>query len=294
MDASASINWFPGHIAKAIRKIYDDIKFVDVVLEVLDARIPKSSRNRDVWKEISRPFLLVLNKSDLADPVETKRWLEYYKSKGIHAVSMECKCGKNINLLKKEIQHIMEEKRKKWQLKGMENKKARVMIVGQPNTGKSSLINRFAKGYKVKSENRPGVTKANQWISIDKNIELLDTPGVLPPKIQDKLSQYSLAFTGAIKDEVLDRELIALELTSFLSGKYPNLLKERYKLQDSEVNSISGYELLSFIGKKHQCLASGGEIDILRTSDKILSDFRSGKIGRITLELPPSAEIKQN
>lgn len=285
MNTVGNINWFPGHMAKAIRKIYDDIKLVDIVVEVLDARIPISSRNTDIWKDISHPFLVILNKNDLADSVETNRWLEYYKSRGIHAIPMECSSGKGINLLKKEIQQIMEEKRKKWQKKGMNNKKIRAIVVGQPNTGKSSLINRFAKGHKAKSENRPGVTKANQWISVDKNIEFLDTPGVLPPKIGNSFSQYNLAVTGTIKDELLDTEAVTIELISLLRKKYPDLLKKRYKIQEGEIGSmLSAHEILAFIGEKQHCLASGGNIDMLRTSNKILSDFRRGKIGKITLE----------
>lgn len=285
MGQTENINWFPGHMAKAIRNIKENIRIADIVIEVADARIPISSRNSDIQKIIGeKPILLVLNKSDLADSKQTEKWITYYTQKGINTISMECKSGKGIGLLKKKINHLMGKKCEKWQLKGISRKTIKAIILGEPNTGKSSLINRLATSYKVKAENRPGVTKKNRWIPIDETIDVLDTPGILPPKIQEVISQNNLAFTGAIKDEVLDLESVSLKLISFLIENYLEMLKNRYKINDEEINNAVPYEILILIGKKRGLLTLGGEVDIQRTSIMLLSEFREGKIGKITLE----------
>lgn len=285
MGQTENINWFPGHMAKAIRNIKENIRIADIVIEVADARIPISSRNSDIQKIIGeKPILLVLNKSDLADSKQTEKWITHYIQKGINTISMECKSGKGIGLLKKKINHLMGKKCEKWQLKGISRKTIKAIILGEPNTGKSSLINRLATSYKVKAENRPGVTKKNRWIPIDETIDVLDTPGILPPKIQEVISQNNLAFTGAIKDEVLDLESVSLKLISFLIENYLEMLKNRYKINDEEINNAVPYEILILIGKKRRLLTLGGEVDTQRTSIMLLSEFREGKIGKITLE----------
>lgn len=285
MGQTENINWFPGHMAKAIRNIKENIRIADIVIEVADARIPISSRNSDIQKIIGeKPILLVLNKSDLADSKQTEKWITHYTQKGINTISMECKSGKGIGLLKKKINHLMGKKCEKWQLKGISRKTIKAIILGEPNTGKSSLINRLATSYKVKAENRPGVTKKNIWIPIDETIDVLDTPGILPPKIQEVISQNNLAFTGAIKDEVLDLESVSLKLISFLIENYLEMLKNRYKINDEEINNAVPYEILILIGKKRRLLTLGGEVDTQRTSIMLLSEFREGKIGKITLE----------
>ena len=285
MGQIEAISWFPGHMAKAIKQIQNDIKIVDAVAEIIDARVPMSSKNPDVSKIIlGKPLLTILNKSDLASPSDTEKWVEYYESIGNSAISVSCNSGKWIPLFKKKVYQLVKDKAEKWKSKGIKNKTIRVVVLGEPNTGKSTFINKLANSARVKVENRPGVTRTNQWISIDRNIELLDTPGVLPPRIEGERAQCHLAFTGAIKDEVLNIEDIAVKLLDFLIKNYPEKIKKRYKLEDQDLNRALIYEVLNTIGKNRGLLISGGEIDVLRTSNMILTDFRSGKMGHITLE----------
>lgn len=279
------INWFPGHMAKARREIKEKIKLVDVAVEIVDARIPVSSRNNDIKEIISnKPHLIVLNKSDLADEKHTQEWIKYYKRNGILAISMQCNSGKGIDNFIKSLKTIMKDKIDKWNSKGMIGREIKAMVLGEPNTGKSSLINRLARGLKVKTENRPGVTRGNQWISTGKGIQILDTPGILPPKINGEMAQLNLSFTGAIKDDVIDIEAIAVKFLDFMCKNYPQNLIERYKLKKDEVIENSAYEVLECIGRNRSFLIPGGEVDTERVAGMLLSEFRSGKMGKITLE----------
>lgn len=285
MGPDREINWFPGHMAKARRNIKDDICAVDALVEVLDARIPVSSKNTDIDDLIrNKPVLVVLNKSDLADPQRTKEWVEYFSKQGIESMAVSCKSGGDLQSITKKIVHITSDKLNKWRSKGAVGKKLKVMIFGEPNTGKSSIINSLVKKNKVKTENRPGVTRGIQLIPIDDKIDLLDTPGILPQKIYGKSSQYNLAITGAIKDEIFDAEEAALNLIGFLVKNSKANLKARYNLDDKDLNLLNEYDILRLIGKNRKILIKGGDVDTLSTSKIILSEFRAGKIGRITLE----------
>lgn len=285
MNPNGTINWFPGHMAKSKNSIKENIKLVDVVAEVIDARIPLNSRTPDIIRfAINKPLILVLNKSDLADKKSTDEWIKYYKSKDIIAISMDCNLGKGLYEFKEAIRNSVRDKIILWGAKGIKDKPIKVMIVGQPNTGKSSLINRLAKRCKAKTENRPGVTRLVQWLTVGDGIELLDTPGILPTKIHSRIGQENLAFTGAIKDDILDLEYMAVRLLSILCKEYPERVKMRYEIEYKKIETLSGYEILELIGKKRGFLISGGEVDLNRTSKMFISEFRAGKIGGITLE----------
>ena len=280
----ASIQWFPGHMTKTRRMIQSSLSLVDGVVEVLDARIPFSSRNPEMDKLVKdKPRMLLLNKSDMADDSSTEKWIDYYKSKGFTVLKTDCKSGNGLkgflpavkgNMLKQLI-----EKRRG---KGIEGAPIRLMIVGIPNVGKSSFINRMAKSKKAKVEDRPGVTRNKQWIKFGGNVELLDMPGVLWPKFEDQGVARKLAFTGAVKDDILDIEALAAFLLENLSVNYPEAVSERYKIDKSG----DGFELLSELGRKRGMLVSGGEVNTERAAITLLDEFRSGKLGKITLELP--------
>lgn len=276
------IQWFPGHMTKTRRKIQEVLPIIDAVAEIVDARIPVSSRNPDLADIIKdKPLMILLNKCDMADPAETAKWIEHYKKQGISAVPVDCKTGKGIGNFKDMVKTVLAGKLEQYREKGMVGKPLRVMVVGIPNVGKSTFINRIAGNSRVKAENRPGVTRGNQWVSIDKQLELLDTPGVLWPKFEDRAVGERLAFTGAVKDGVLDIELLAVRLIENLKKNYPELLKERYKLTDLEDEP---YELLCAIGKKRGMVIRGGETDTERASAMLLEEYRNCKIGRISLE----------
>ncbi len=284
MSEMQSIQWFPGHMTKAKRKIAENLKLIDVVAEIVDARVPQSSRNPD-FDELfsSKPRLIILNKSDIADPQKTKDWVNFYNDEGYHAVSVECASGKGLNNFNSTVRNILKDKIENAKLKGIK-KTVRVMIVGIPNVGKSSLINRLSKGKKAKVEDRPGVTRGNQWFTVADGIEVLDTPGVLWPKFDDMNVGEKLAFTGAIKDQIVDTEQLATRLLEYLRFEYAENLIERYKLMGHDVENISPLELLRLIGKKRGMLISGGEIDTERAAIMVLDEFRSAKLGRITLD----------
>ena len=285
MGQVEAISWFPGHMAKAIRQIQSELKLVDAAIEIVDARVPMSSKNPDASKiMLGKPVLTILNKSDLANQSDTEQWIKYYENSGKSAMAVSCNSAKWVPIFKKRINQLLKDKVERWKTKGIKNKTIRVIVLGEPNTGKSTFINRAASSVKVKAENRPGITKVNQWISIDKTIEMLDTPGVLPPKIKGEKAQSYLAFTGAIKDEVLNIENIALNLLDFLIKNYPEKIEKRYKLENQSFNDKQAYEVLNIIGRKRGFLTSGGDVDILRVSNMVLSEFRAGKIGQITLE----------
>lgn len=287
MSEMQNIQWFPGHMTKTKRQIQASLKLVDAVAEILDARIPLSSKNPDLQKLIqNKPKVVLLNKCDMANQTATSRWIDYYASRGITAIAVDCKSGKGLNKFAPAVNNVLSERRERLKAKGMVNPMLRIMIVGIPNVGKSSFINRVAKQNRAKVEDRPGVTRGNQWYSIAKNIEMLDTPGVLWPKFDDKIVGERLAFTGAVKDQILDTELLAVRLLDFLRSLKPADFMVRFKLEDIDLDAIDSYELLNVIGKKRGMLISGGEIDTERAAIMLLDEFRSGKLGRITLEMP--------
>ena len=287
MSEMQNIQWFPGHMTKTKRQIQASLKLVDAVAEILDARIPLSSKNPDLQKLIqNKPKVVLLNKCDMANQTATSRWIDYYASQGITAIAVDCKSGKGLNKFAPAVNNVLSERRERLKAKGMVNPMLRIMIVCIPNVGKSSFINRVAKQNRAKVEDRPGVTRGNQWYSIAKNIEMLDTPGVLWPKFDDKIVGERLAFTGAVKDQILDTELLAVRLLDFLRSLKPADFIARFKLEDIDLDAIDSYELLNVIGKKRGMLISGGEIDTERAAIMLLDEFRSGKLGRITLEMP--------
>ena len=287
MSEMQNIQWFPGHMTKTKRQIQASLKLVDAVAEILDARIPLSSKNPNLQKLIqNKPKVVLLNKCDMANQTATSRWIDYYASQGITAIAVDCKSGKGLNKFAPAVNNVLSERRERLKAKGMVNPMLRIMIVGIPNVGKSSFINRVAKQNRAKVEDRPGVTRGNQWYSIAKNIEMLDTPGVLWPKFDDKIVGERLAFTGAVKDQILDTELLAVRLLDFLRSLKPADFIARFKLEDIDLDAIDSYELLNVIGKKRGMLISGGEIDTERAAIMLLDEFRSGKLGRITLEMP--------
>ena len=287
MSEMQNIQWFPGHMTKTKRQIQQSLKLVDAVAEILDARIPLSSKNPDLQKLIqNKPKVVLLNKCDMANQTATSRWIDYYASKGITAIAVDCKSGKGLNKFAPAVNNVLSERRERLRAKGMVNPMLRIMIVGIPNVGKSSFINRVAKQNRAKVEDRPGVTRGNQWYSIAKNIEMLDTPGVLWPKFDDKIVGERLAFTGAVKDQILDTELLAVRLLDFLRSLKPADFIARFRLEDVDLDAVDSYELLNIIGKKRGMLVSGGEINTERAAIMLLDEFRSGKLGRITLEIP--------
>lgn len=277
-----NIQWFPGHMTKTRRKIQEILPIIDAVAEIVDARIPISSRNPDLLDIIKdKPLMILLNKCDMADPKETAKWIDYYKSLGVSAVPIDCKTGKGIGNFKEMVKTTLADKLEVFKSKGMVGKPLRVMVVGIPNVGKSTFINSIAGKGRVKAENRPGVTRGNQWVTIDKQLELLDTPGVLWPKFEDQTVGERLAFTGAVKDAVLDIELLAVRLIENLKENYPELLIQRYKIEDLEADP---YDILCKIGKKRGMMIHGGETDTERAANMLLEEYRNCKIGRISLE----------
>ena len=287
MSEMQSIQWFPGHMTKTRRQIQASLKLIDAVAEIIDARIPVSSRNPDLNKLIqNKPRVILLNKSDMANQTATKKWIEYFKNQDITAIAVDCKSGRGINQFVPAVNRVLSKKITALKEKGMVNPTLRIMIVGIPNVGKSSFINKIAKQNRAKAEDRPGVTRGNQWYTIAKNLEMLDTPGVLWPKFDDKTVGEYLAFTGAVKDRILDIELLAVRLLDFLKKLKPKDFIARYKLEESDVENSESYDLLKLIGKKRGMLVSGGEIDTERAAIMLLDEFRSAKLGKITLEMP--------
>ncbi len=287
MSEIQNIQWFPGHMTKTKRKIQSSLKLVDAVAEIIDARIPVSSRNPDLAEIVgSKPRVVLLNKCDMADPNATARWIEYFKSNKIVAIPVDCKSGKGLNKFIPAVKEVLAERIAAWKNKGMVNRSIRVMVVGVPNVGKSSFINRIAKQNRAKVEDRPGVTRGNQWFTVAKGFELLDTPGVLWPKFDDKVVGEHLAFMGSVKDEIVDTEQLASRLLEFLSVKSTPQFVERLKLAEVDYKNMQGYELLEIVARKRGMLISGGEADTERAASMVLDEFRGAKLGRITLELP--------
>ena len=285
MSEAQTIQWFPGHMTKTRRKIQASLKLVDAVAEIIDARIPVSSRNPDLHKIIeNKPRIILMNKCDMADPSQTARWVSCYQKEGVLAIPVDCKSGRGLNQFIPKVRELLKDRIIQWEQKGMVNRTIRVMIVGIPNVGKSSFINRMAKQNRAKVEDRPGVTRGNQWFTIGKAFDLLDTPGVLWPKFDDPNVGEKLAFTGAVKDQIVDTEQLASRLLEVLRDEYSAMLAARYKLEKYDLRPLQGYELLELIGRKRGMLASGGEIDTERASIMVLDEFRSAKLGKITLE----------
>lgn len=279
-----------GHMLKTKKQIIEDLKLIDVIIEILDARIPLASQNPDI-KQITanKKKIVVLNKSDLADEKETKKWVEYFKNQGIIAIPTDSNLGKGTKETLKAVQNLMQEEMEKAASKGRINKNIRIMICGIPNVGKSSFINRMINKKSAEVGNRPGVTRQKQWLRISSNIELLDTPGVLWPKFESHDVALKLAYTGSIKDELINKDEIAYNLIKYLKNNNKNELFARYKLTDDDFNSIipeddEALELMNMIARKRGAIISGGEIDYEKVSAIILNDFRTGKIGRVTLE----------
>ena len=293
-ENKTSINWYPGHMAKTKREISEDLKLIDVVVELLDSRIPLSSQNPDIAELTKgKKKIIVLNKTDLADNMQNEAWKKYFNSNGQVCILTDSNLGKGINEVTKAIEEIMKEDLEKYAEKGRTGRKIKAMILGIPNVGKSSFINRIVKTNRLEVGNKPGVTRKKQWISINDKINLLDTPGVLWPRFENEKTALNLAFTGTIKDDVLEQTEIAYQLLKFLLENYRQNVTERYKitldfieqtLSQDQPENFNIYEIMQEIGKKRGAIISGGEIDDEKTAKIILDDFRSGRLGKITIE----------
>jgi len=289
-----NINWYPGHMSKTKKEIIDNLKLIDVVIEILDSRIPVSSRNPDI-AEITKnkKKLIVLNKVDLADEKQNNLWVKYFNQQGIKAILTDSNQGKGMNEVIREIENIMKDEFEQLSTKGRTGKKIRVMILGIPNVGKSSFINRIVKSSRLEVGNKPGVTRKKQWISINDKIDLLDTPGVLWPKFENEQIALNLAFTGTIKDDILEQTEIAYELLKFLLSNHRENVIERYKITNEYIEEVllqdqpenfNIYEIMLEIGRKRGAIISGGNVDDEKTAKIIIDDFRKGELGRITIE----------
>ena len=290
-----SINWYPGHMAKTKKQIIEDLKLIDVVVEILDSRIPMSSQNPDI-KEYTKnkKKIVVLNKCDLSDEKQNIKWVNNFKNNGVPAILVDSNTGKGVQDVIKEIEKICNDTRKEYEEKGRTGKIIRIMILGIPNVGKSSFINRITKKTSAQVGNKPGVTRQKQWVQVSNNIQLLDTPGVLWPKFENEKVALNLAYIGSIKDDILDKVEIVYNLVKYLLKNYKSDLLERYKLDESIVDEILSNEnqmenenildIMNLIGKKRGAIVSGGNVDEEKTANIILDDFRSGKLGKITLE----------
>lgn len=277
------IQWYPGHMTKAKRMMEEDIKLIDLVIEIVDARLPMSSRNPDIDKlSNNKARLVLLNKSDLSDERANVKWMEYFKSKGFHVLEINSKSGKGVNQINSIINEACKEKIERDRRRGIMNRPVRAMVVGIPNVGKSTFINSYAKKACTKTGNKPGVTKGKQWIKLSKSLELLDTPGILWPKFEDQQVGIKLALLGSIKDDILNLSELSLELIKILKVNYPDVLKNRYQIGDVE----DDLQVLNEIAKVRGCKLKGDVLDIDKAATLLIDDFRNGKLGRITLELP--------
>ena len=282
-----NIQWYPGHMTKTRRQIEADLKNVDIVVEIIDARIPVSSRNPDIDAICAgKPRLIVLNRADQADPARNKQWAAFFRGQG-HA-----KTGSGVNQFSAIIQGVLKDQIAKWREKGQVGRPVRAMVVGVPNVGKSTFINKVARKKSAKAGDRPGVTRGKQWVNVDQSLDLLDTPGILWPKFDDQTIGMNLAFTGAVKDDIMDVETLACHLILLLAQRKPEALTARFKIVPEE--GMSGWDLLEAGARKRGFLISGGEVDLERMANILLDEFRAGKMGRITLELPEDLEREEN
>lgn len=286
MDRKLAVQWFPGHMTKARRMMEQELKLIDVAVEMLDARIPYASSNPMLLEILgNKPRIIVLNKNDLADPIVTQKWIEYFALNDILTIQLDSAKGRGVKELLVALKKAAAPLTDKWLAKGVKNKTIRVMIAGIPNVGKSSLINRFANGAKVKTANKPGVTRGKQWLSVGNNLEILDTPGILWPKFENQETAFALAVTGAVKDDVFDTEQAAFMLLDFLLENYPESIKNRYNL--TEPMSRDTRIIWQEIASRRGCLRSGGVIDAIKVSQLLLKEFRAGLLGRVSLDKPP-------
>lgn len=280
----ANYQWYPGHMTKAKRMMQEDIKLIDLVIEVVDARIPLGSRNPDIDElGANKARIVLLNKSDLSDTRQNKLWMEYFTKQGIHALEINSKTGAGIKAIQGVVQEACKEKIERDRKRGIINRPVRAMVVGIPNVGKSTFINSFAGKACTKTGNKPGVTKGKQWIRLNKGLELLDTPGILWPKFEDQTVGLHLAMIGSMNDEIIHLDELAYELIKFVTKEYPGILKARYDIEEQE----DTYETLKAICVSRRCYLKGEELDIMKASSLLVEDFRSGRLGRITLELLP-------
>ena len=285
-----NINWYPGHMKKTKELLREQLKLVDVVWELLDARIPRSSKNPDIDPIVhGKPKIIILNKKDLADPRVTEDWIRYFEEQGITAVPMNSMDSSSATQLLNESKNLLSDKLEARRAKGIRREVIRAMIVGIPNVGKSSMINKYAKKKSAKTGNKPGVTKGKQWVRIQKDLEMLDTPGILWPRLDDEKAALNLAFVGTIKDEIMDRETLGLRLVERLLENYPKDLFARYGLEDMK-EETSPLEVMDTIAKKRGCMFKGNEVDYLRVANVLLDEFRNGMIGKFSLETPKDSK----
>ncbi len=285
-----NIQWFPGHMKKTQRQMEEDLRLVDAVCELLDARIPASSRNPDIAALCGgKPRLIILNRIDLADPAATRQWAQYFRDSGAVVLQTDCKSRRGVGDFVPAVRELLKEKLARYAERGQAGRPLKLMIVGIPNVGKSTLINQISGRKGAKAENRPGVTRGKQWVTVGQGLLLLDTPGILWPKFDDPEVGRRLAYTGAVKDDILDLETLACGLMELLWQHYPAALQERYRLGEPE--DTTGYGLLQLAGRRRGFLLARGEIDTERMARILLEEFRSGKLGRITLELPEEYEV---
>ena len=277
-----NIQWYPGHMTKAKRAMKEDIKLIDLIIELVDARVPLSSRNPDIDDlGAGKARMVLLNKSDLADERYNNAWTEYFEAQGFHVVKVNSKSGSGLKQINGVVQEACKEKIERDRRRGILNRPVRAMVVGIPNVGKSTFINSFAGKACAKTGNKPGVTKGNQWIRLNKSLELLDTPGILWPRFEDQQVGIRLALIGSINDQILNKDELAIELIRFLKRDYPNVLKERFGIETEDE-----YQILKEVAKARACLQKGGEYDLIKASNILIDDYRNGKLGRMTLEFP--------
>ena len=281
----ANYQWYPGHMTKAKRMMQEDIKLIDLVIELVDARVPFGSRNPDIDEQgKNKSRIILLNKSDLADAKKNKLWMGYFADKGFHALEINAKTGTGVKSIQGVVQEACRDKIERDRRRGILNRPVRAMVVGIPNVGKSTFINSFAGRACAKTGNRPGVTKGKQWIRLNKGLELLDTPGILWPKFEDQTVGLHLAMIGSMNDEIVHLDELAYELIRFLRGEYPGLLEKRYDIEISD--GQDAYDVIRAVCVSRKCYLKGEELDIMKASSMVVDDFRSGRIGRITLEIP--------
>lgn len=286
-----NIQWYPGHMTKAKRAMKEDLKLIDLVIELVDARVPLSSRNPDIDDlGAGKARIVLLNKADLADEALNRRWAQWFTERGMHVVKIDARNKGTLKQIQAVVQEACREKIERDRKRGILNRPIRAMVVGIPNVGKSTFINSFAGKACAKTGNKPGVTKGNQWIRLNKTLELLDTPGILWPKFEDQQVGLKLALIGSINDEILNRDELALELVNVLNRRYPGVLAERYQLENA--GDCDTTQVLEQVARQRSCLAKGGELDLPKAARLLLDDFRSGRLGRITLEEPEIAQDK--